>query len=130
MAHFAKIDDNNKVIKIETINNDIESNAVEFLKNLYNEPTAKWIKCSYNTRGGKYYYPNTFVSEENLHPDQSKAFRKNYPGLDWTYDESKDAFIPPMPTEPGTWELNNETCLWVDTSITLPEGYEPDVNKR
>lgn len=36
--------------------------------------------------------------------------RKNYAGVGYTYDEIRDAFIPPKPE--GSWVLNEETCLW------------------
>ena len=43
-------------------------------------------------------------------PDQSKALRKNYAGIGYSYNETLDAFIPPKPYE--SWILNEQTCLW------------------
>jgi len=40
----------------------------------------------------------------------NKTFRKNYAGLGYTYDEARDAFIPPKPFE--SWTLNEESCIW------------------
>lgn len=37
--------------------------------------------------------------------------RKNYAGIGFTYDEVRDAFIPPKP-EIGEWVLNEDTCQW------------------
>jgi hypothetical protein len=37
-------------------------------------------------------------------------FRKNHAGIGMTYDEDRDAFIPPKPFE--SWLLNEDTCLW------------------
>ena len=39
------------------------------------------------------------------------SYRKNFAGVGFTYDETRDAFIPPIPTI-GLWELDEETCLW------------------
>ena len=91
MAHFCKLGTNNIVEKVEVVHNDIattEQAGVDFLNNLY-KTTDVWKQTSYNTRAGVYYTPNS----NNPSDDQSKAFRKNYGGVDWTYDETRDAFI-------------------------------------
>jgi hypothetical protein len=36
--------------------------------------------------------------------------RKNYAGVGFTYDEGRDAFIPPKPYD--SWLLNEDTCQW------------------
>jgi hypothetical protein len=69
-------------------------------------------QTSYNTRGG-IHYTDGVPSE-----DQTKAFRKNYAGLGYTYDAGRDAFIPPKPY--ASWLLNEDTCLW-DAPVPLPE---------
>lgn len=69
-------------------------------------------QTSYNTRGGVHYQADGTPSA-----DQSKAFRKNYAGLGYTYDEQRDAFIPPKPFE--SWVLNEDTCLW-DAPTPMP----------
>jgi hypothetical protein len=71
-------------------------------------------QTSYNTRGGVHYDPNT--GEPSA--DQSKAFRKNYAGLGYTYDAGRDAFIPQKPF--ASWVLNEDTCLW-DAPVAMPE---------
>jgi len=99
MAHFAKINFENIVEKVEVVANDIattEQAGVDFLNNFYNT-NDNWKKTSYNTRGGVHLLGGT-------------AFRKNYAGVGYTYDESKDAFIPPKPS--ATWILNEATCIW------------------
>lgn len=63
-------------------------------------------RTSYNTRGGVYYDSNTNEPAQ----DQSKAFRKNYAGIGYTYDSVRDAFIPPKPF--ASWILNEDSCLW------------------
>ena len=75
-------------------------------------------RTSYNTRGGVYYDPATGQPAE----DQSKAFRKNYAGIGYTYDSSKDAFIAPKPY--ASWTLNNTTCKW-EAPVTFPTDEKP-----
>jgi len=45
--------------------------------------------------------------------------RKNYAGIGFTYDEERDAFIPPKPFD--SWILDEETCRW-----TAPVPYPED----
>ena len=70
-----------------------------------------YLQTSYNTRGG-IHYTNGVPSL-----DQSKAFRKNYAGIGYYYDEIRDAFIPPKPFPSSI--LNEETCLW-DSPVPYP----------
>ncbi len=72
-----------------------------------------WVKTSYNTRGGIYYEPNSNV----VAADQSKALRKNFAGIGFTYDAVRDAFIPPKPFP--SWVFNEETCMW-DAPYLMP----------
>jgi hypothetical protein len=65
-----------------------------------------------NTRGGVHY------TDGQPSADQSKACRKNYAGLGYTYDSEHDAFIPPKPF--ASWILNEESCLW-DAPVAMPE---------
>lgn len=108
MSHFAKLDSNNVVIFV-TVGRD-EDNGKEA------ELTARtgdvYKQTSYNTRGGVHYQADGTPSA-----DQSKAFRKNYAGLGYTYDEGRDAFIPPKPY--NSWVLNETTCLW-DAPVAKP----------
>jgi hypothetical protein len=112
MAHFAKIE-NNVVTGVLSVKNEVitdnnqieqESLGVEFLKNLTGWP--EWKKTSYNTKGGVYCDSTTNMPLQ----DQSKAFRKNYAGIGYTYDETRDAFIPPKLI--NSWVLNENTCMW------------------
>jgi hypothetical protein len=108
VAHFAKLDENNVVIFV-TVGRD-EDNGKEA------ELTARtgdvYKQTSYNTRGGVHYQADGTPSA-----DQSKAFRKNYAGLGYTYDAGRDAFIPPKPY--NSWVLNETTCLW-DAPVPMP----------
>ena len=95
MAHFAKINESNEVTEVVVVNNDVitdengeeqESLGVQFLRNLYNEPSANWKQTSYNTIA-------------NTHATGGTPFRKNY------------AFIGPKIF--SSWTLDEETCAWV-----------------
>ena len=99
MAHFAKLKVGNIVETVEVVSNDIattEQAGVEFLQNLYKD-RAVWKKTSYNTHGG-------------VHLTGGTPFRKNFAGIGWKYDQTRDAFIPPKPF--NSWTLNETTCLW------------------
>lgn len=115
MAHFAELDSNNTVIQVVVVTNDIavdEQSGVQFLKDLFGTNT-NWKQTSYNTRGGLYFDPIT----NEIHEDQSKAFRKNYAGIGYTYDESLDAFVNPKPVvaegEEDRLMYNPFSCLWI-----------------
>ena len=106
MGHFAKVSNGivTRVIVAEA----------DFFNNFVDDSPGKWIQTSYNTRGGVHYQPNTNEPSE----DQSKALRKNYAGIGYTYDATRDAFIPPKPF--NSWTLNEDTCLW-DSPVAYPE---------
>lgn len=109
MAHFALLDENN-IVTFVTVGRD-EDDGKE--AELSARTGQVYKQTSYNTRGGVYYTPNT--SEPD--PDQSKAFRKNYAGIGYTYDEIIDGFVPPKPYP--SWVLNSFTGLW-DSPIPYP----------
>ncbi len=117
MAHFAKLGLGNKIIRKIRVNNTVitdedgieqESLGVEFLRQLYNDPTAVWKQYSYNTRGG-------------VHKLGGTPFRKNAASEKGYYDEAKDAFIPQQPY--STWTLNETTCLW-EAPVAYPDDGE------
>ena len=106
MAHFAKLGVGNIVERVEVVHNDVatdEQTGVDFLNNLYKTRDV-WKQTSYNTHGG-------------VHNSGGTPFRKNYAGIGFTYDESKDAFIPQQPFD--SWTLNETTCLW-EAPLTYP----------
>lgn len=110
MAYYAELE-NNIVTKVRTG----ASEDVVDLEKIYTEDFGKVHKrTSYNTRGGIHYNPETNEPSS----DQSKAFRKNYAGIGYTYDETRDAFIPPQPY--SSWTLNETTCLW-DAPVAYPD---------
>ena len=100
MSHFAKVIDG-IVTEVLVIEQDVIDTG------MFGDPLL-WVQASYNTRGGQ-------------HPE-GRPLRKNYAGIGYTYDEERDAFIPPQPFP--SWSLNEDTCLWEP-----PTPY-PDDNKR
>jgi len=107
MAHFAKIGVGNIIERVARVSNDIattEQEGMNFLNNLYKSRDV-WKQTSYNTVGGVHLLGGT-------------PFRKNYAGVGYTYDQTRDAFIPPKPF--NSWILNEETCWW-KAPVALPD---------
>ena len=115
MAHFAKLGTGNIVTAVHVVSNDVattEQAGVDFLNDLYKTRDV-WKQTSYNTKGGVHLLGGT-------------TFRKNYDGIDYTYDQTKDAFIPPKPFD--SWTLNETTCIW-EAPVAYPsddKDYEWD----
>tara|TARA_R110000868_G_scaffold211740_2_gene461766 strand:+ start:919 stop:1275 length:357 start_codon:yes stop_codon:yes gene_type:complete len=89
MAHFAKVVDG-KVTQVIVAEK-------EFFDTFVDSSPGEWIQTSYNTHGG-------------VHKNGGTPLRKNYAGIGYSYDRTKDAFIPPQPF--ASWILNDSTCLW------------------
>jgi hypothetical protein len=105
MAHYAQLDKNNVVVQV--ISGPDEDNRDCEL--VYRMETGKiWKRTSYNTRGG-------------THLEGKTPFRKNFAGIGFTYDEQRDAFIPPKPYP--SWVLIEETCTW-KAPVDAPEDFE------
>ena len=97
MAHFAKLGVGNIVETVIVVSNDIattEQAGVDFVNTLYKTRDV-WKQTSYNGN-----------------------IRKNYAGVGYTYDQTRDAFIPPKPF--NSWILNETTCLW-EAPVALPD---------
>lgn len=105
MGHFAKIVDG-KVVEVIVA-------EPEFFDTFVDTSPGEWLQTSCNTRGGIHYKPNSWEPSDN----QSKALRKNFAGVGYTYDRSRDAFIPPKPYP--SWTLNESSCLW-DPPVPYP----------
>jgi hypothetical protein len=103
MAHWAELDENNIVVQVTVgDNNDLDEGYQWLIDNL----GGTWVKTSYNAIGGKKRNPNTGdITDE-------PGFRKNYAGIGFTYDEVRDAFIPPKPLP--SWVLDEESCFWME----------------
>lgn len=99
MGHFAKVE------------NGIVTNVIvadqEFIDAGHVEGT--WLETTLDAIGGVVYEKPTDGQTE-LIPTNLPCVRKNYAGIGYTYDEARDAFIPPKPE--GDWVLNEDTCLW------------------
>ena len=89
MAHFAKI--NNGIVERVIVAEP------EFFNTFVDTSPGEWIQTSYNTHGGQ-------------HTQGGTPLRKNYAGVGYAYDSTRDAFIPPKPY--SSWVLDEETCLW------------------
>ena len=97
MAHFAEIDENNKVIRVSVVHNDLEHRGADFLANDLNLG-GTWIQTSYNNN-----------------------IRKNFAGVGYTYDATRDAFIAPKSF--NSWVLDEDTCRWeAPTPMPVVEG--------
>ena len=105
MAHWAKV--NNGIVQ------QVIVAEAEFFETFVDETPGEWIQTSYNTRRGVHYEPNSDTPSQ----DQSKALRKNYAGVGYTYDRDRDAFYEPQPYP--SWTLNEDTCLW-EAPVAMP----------
>ena len=96
MSHFARVTNGivTQVIVAEA----------EFFDMFVDSSPGEWIQTSYNTHGGQ-------------HPE-NRPLRKNYAGINFTYDSVRDAFIPPKPY--ASWVLNEDTCLW-ESPTPIPD---------
>jgi len=97
MAHYAILNENNIVTQV-IVGKDENDIVLDENGNPYNlEVYYGGKKTSYNTIGG-------------IHLTGGTPFRKNYAGIGYTYDESRDAFIAPKPFD--SWNLNEDKCIW------------------
>ena len=98
MAHFARINENNIVQEVIVVDNNSAATELlgqEFIASIGISGT--WLQTSYNTLAGRHLLSGT-------------PFRKNYAGIGFTYDSTRDAFIAPKPY--SSWVLTEDTCLW------------------
>ena len=113
MAHYAFLNEDNlneDNIVTEVIVGRDEDDLIEGVtswEDYYSDVRGqRCLRTSYNTIGG-------------VHSVGGEAFRFNYAGIGFIYDEERDAFIPPKPFE--SWVLDENTCLWV-----APVSYPTD----
>ena len=127
MAHFAKIGLNGKVLQVLTLDNkdmlnadNIEDETVgqQYLQQHNNWTAEMWIQTSYNTRNNKYYNQDNTLAD-----DQSKAFRGNYAGIGYTWDEDNNMFFPPKIH--SSWVKDITTASWKS-----PIGYAPTLTEE
>jgi hypothetical protein len=112
MAYFAKLGTGNIVEQVISINNAVitDANGVEqeqlgsdFINKLYNTRDV-WKQTSYN-----------------------RNFRKNFAGIGYHYDQTRDAFIPKKPF--NSWVLNENTCLW-NAPVAKPELTQEQIDNK
>ena len=108
MAHFAELGMDNIVQRVIVVHNnelldenndEQESLGVAFCNGLFG---GTWVQTSYNGN-----------------------IRKNFAGVGFTYDSTRDAFIAPKPYP--SWVLNEDTCRWeapTPMPTDAPEGQQ------
>ena len=85
MAHYAKVTDG------------IVEQVIVAEQSFIDTQEGTWVQTSYNTHGG-------------VHTNGGTPLRKNYAGIGYTYDATRDAFYAPQPYP--SWTLNDDSCLW------------------
>ena len=117
MAHFAKLGTGNIITTVEVVHNNVaitEQAGIDFLNNLYNTRDV-WKQTSYNTIGG-------------VHKLDGTPLRKNYAGIGYKYNQTRDAFIPKQPF--NSWTLNEDTCNWETPSAYPDDGKQYQWNEE
>ncbi len=103
MAHYAFLNMHNIVTEVIVWKDETDGNLNW---ELYYQ-SLKFQVCkrtSYNTLNG-------------IHKLGGTPFRQNFASAGYTYDQSRDAFIPPKPY--NSWVLNENTCNW-DAPVSYP----------
>ena len=91
MSHWAEIDNNNIVLRVTVGDNNLPDEGYQWL---IDNLGGTWIKTSYNNN-----------------------IRKNYAGIGYTYDATRDAFIAPEPANAIGFDEN--TCRWIVPEVEL-----------
>jgi hypothetical protein len=99
MAHFAEIDSENIVLRVLVISNEFETTGHEYLSNVLGLG-GSWIQTSYNGN-----------------------MRKNFAGIGYTYDATRDAFIAPEPND--AIGFDEKTCQWIVPERDFPRETPP-----
>jgi hypothetical protein len=98
MGHYAKV--------VNGVVTQVIVAEANFFDSFIDTSPGKWIQTSYNTHAG-------------IHSQGGTPLRKNFAGIGFTYDKTRDAFIPPKPYP--SWLLNDDTCQW-EPPVAYPEG--------
>jgi hypothetical protein len=101
MSHFAEIDENNIVKRV--LVGDPNLTDEQALESLVNSLEGVWVQTSYNAA--------------------TNGFRKNYAGIGFTYDQTRDAFIPLKPD--NAISLDEDTCTWIVPELEFPSEDSP-----
>ena len=115
MAHYAKVTDGvvTQVIVAEP----------EFFDTFVDTTPGEWLKTSYNMLGGVYRDPETNEAAEDqsvIAGDEGRE-RKNYAGIGFSYDATRNAFISVQPY--NSWVLNETSCIW-EAPVAYPDDGE------
>jgi len=108
MAHYAFLDENMIVTEV-IVGKDESDDGIDWEQHYANFKGQICKRTSYNTHGGQ-------------HKKNKTPFRKNYACIGFSYDEKRNAFIPPKPFP--SWVLDEETCLW-QPPYSIPEDGVP-----
>ena len=123
MAHFAKINNDKKVIAVLTLNNTdmLNNSGVEdelvgqqYLERHNNWPAQLWIQTSYNTNS-------------NQHTNGGTPFRGNYAGIGFTWDENDQIFWPKKPFD--SWIKDVATASWKSPIGNAPTLTEEQIDQ-
>ena len=116
MAHYSFIDSDNLVVEV-IVGKD--ENDTETLPEEY----ASWEEYYETKRDGLTCKRTSYNTAGNQHLDGGEAFRGNYAGIGYSYDEENDVFIPPQPYP--SWTLNESTWSW-KCPVDFPEDTEEE----
>lgn len=116
MAHYALLNYNNVVTKVVT---GKDEDSVDYNIELVYQDIFKQVckRTSYNTYGG-------------VHTLGGTPFRKNFAAVGYTYDEDRDAFIPPKPEQYPSWIIDDDTCQWKAPVDYPTDGQEYEWNEE
>jgi len=103
MAHYALLNMSNVVTEV-IVGKDETDGVINWEIHYGNIREQVCKRTSYNTLG-------------DVHSLGGTPFRKNYAGIGFSYDESRDAFIPPKPFD--SWVLDEGSCLW-EAPVSYP----------
>ena len=106
MAHFAELDGSNIVTRVIVVADEHEADGENWCNGFLG---GTWKQTSYNTWGG-------------VHTLGGTSFRKNYAGIGYIYDKTRDAFREPQPY--ASWTLNESTCIW-EPPVAMPDDDKP-----
>lgn len=106
MAHYAFLDENNVVTEVIVGKHEGESD-IDWEQHYGEFRGQRCKRTSYNTIGG-------------IHAGGGTPFRKNYAGVGYSYDEKRDAFIPPKPF--SSWMLDENSCQWTAPTPIPTDG--------
>jgi len=124
MAHFAKINNDKKVLTVLTLNNSdmLSASGVEeelvgqqYLERHNNWPAQMWIQTSYNTLSGQ-------------HKNGGTPFRGNYAGIGYTWDEDDQIFWPKKPFT--SWVKHIPTASWKSPIGDAPALTEEQITAK